>query len=160
VKPLLWMDENTLRVLEPEFSKGLWCLFAYDTAASWSAAITRRVCDFASRYADLPIRFGLVLPLPPGQIELRPPQLEWISRSHFPHVVAGDPGSSIRRGLGFSEQPMGFRVFRAGKFELSWDYAVEAFPKFEQRFQQWLRSSDPGLPLIDPREDDIWPELR
>ena len=158
-KPMLWMDEKILRVLEPEFTHETWCLFAFNLQSYWSYSVAKRVIDFTARYSDLKMHFGLVIPLYKGQAALDFDEMAWITAVHFQHMVIGDPESVLKRALGFPDRDMGFIVFRAGKPVLAWDFPNESFPVFEKRFQEWLRASDPGLPLIDPKEDDHWSEI-
>jgi len=156
---MLWMDDKTLRVLEPEFQKETWVLACYDPLAHWGSAATSCLETFFQRYASLGLAMGMLAPLPGSATEFPPALQEWISQTHYRHVLVGDVGAQIAPALGAGSSPLQVLVISGGKTALRWSALEGSFQEFEIRFQQWLRREDPGLPLIDPGQNEPWPKV-
>lgn len=156
---MLWMDDQTLRVLEPDFQRETWLLAAYDPLAPWGTLATECFELFFGRYSTLNLVMGMLAPISKGATEFPKELQEWISHTHYRHVLVGDPGAQIALALGASSAHLNLLVISGGNTVVSWSSLVGPFLDFELRFQQWLRKDDPGLPLIDPAQDKPWPKL-
>lgn len=158
-RPMLWMDEKILRILEPEFQKETWVLACYDPLAPWGSAATSCFETFFQRYASLGFVVGMLTTLPRSATEFPQALQEWIAQTHYRHVLVGDAGALIALALGAGSAPLQLLVISDGKTALRWSALEGSFLEFETRFQQWLRREDPGLPLIDPGQNEPWPKI-
>jgi hypothetical protein len=156
-KPLLWMDEETLRPLDPEFDKQVWCFLTFNLFQTGGDALFARTVAFFDRYLDVDVSFGLVSPVEEAATEIPRLLQEWISHHPFPNTFIADPAGALIRGLGLDAKTPSLVVYSKGKRALRWKLDQEPFAEFEVRFQSWLRAEDPGLPLEDPDLGDVWP---
>ncbi|MFN7684209.1 MAG: hypothetical protein ACK5QT_02225 [Oligoflexia bacterium] len=156
LKPLLWMDGATLRVLEPEFTQLIWVVYAMDPLRADQQELAARFEKFRGRYRRVDLSFLLVVPVPVGSVELPAHVKEWISKTHFREPLVADPEGGLLKGLSCPALPYSLSVFKGGKSVMQWN-GEEPLSRFELKFQDWLRSEDPGLPLVDPDLADSWP---
>ena len=155
-KALFWPEQDTpesavqLRVLEPEFSKGIHAFAFFEPGHDAGAGLGRRFKELFDRYSDLGIEFYCVIQAPASQQEFPAEAKSWFQHEHWSIAALADAGGLLSRCWGLQTHGKGLVIFKGGQLEQLWNPDVEELKAFELRFQAWLRVEDPGLPLIDP----------
>lgn len=141
-----------LRVLEPEFSKTSMAFAFFDPSSEGGSALGVKFKALFERYAELGIEFYCVVPAPATQAEYPPDAKAWFQHQHWGVPGLADAGGLLGRLWGIPADVGGFVVLKNGSPEQVWNPALDSLKSFELRFQSWLRTEDPGLPLIDPQD--------